>query len=86
MRFPVIRQRDAGAAAALRNFNQANWPLRVMSARSTGSQRGRHFRFAPESDGRPSRCKSVAQCQKRLWALAARTRAYSITSSARRAF
>src|SRR5262249_8786046 len=24
-----------------------------MSARSTGSQRGRHFRFAPESDGRP---------------------------------
>src|SRR5262249_2405760 len=44
------------------------YTARVMSARSTGSQRGRHFRFAPESDGRPPRCKSVAQCQEPTYA------------------
>src|SRR5262249_53893759 len=49
-------------------FQAAESSLWVRSAISTGSQRGRHFRFAPESDGRPSRCKSVAQCHKPKYA------------------
>src|SRR5262245_55244406 len=50
-------------------FQAALWSLWVNRSRSTGSQRGRHFRFAPESDGRPSRCKSVAQCQEETYAV-----------------